>query len=696
MNHKNENGREQSQHNKFLKRLLISLCLISISMIAWKATDNFQSSWNGSSAFAKNSADGMPKVVLSAVSAATVSFTEQTGQTATASRDIPLLVLFRNGKLTVPAERTLIAAISNLEVPEAGFTVTIRMETQHGDPDLGGGDKDRITIWQETRWIDGNQSTDQTPADLVFNIEFTPTSIHEQGSIPTPTDYYRVEVLVQNDNQPTSRPIVIFSQDHAFLLEQQWTIPIPYVGNPIASEPHELVVYACDMFPFQKDASNRIPRSAVAGYIQTELMPQMLGAIQTQTQGWGFSWEGWTSFDNRSNSKSLGVALSDGKTWFHGPAPDRGNSSIAINVNGGDNTEYETLIDGIMSTFHHELFHNLQRAIATTSGGSGDVVGKDGAWLFFAEGTASFVSSVAQPQAQFSQTNDARAYIAKAVQFVGGRGFPGELNTSYADVNPYHGAIYWRFLYEQCGGMIAGIENPRAGMGVIRRSLQVLYSKEIVDIEASTDLVGALPEIMDRVLTSPEAELCPFSTFQDSLVHFSQAIYSLRLEGGRCSAPGIPHGCGFYDPNYLYSGPKVVELDYDGEELVLSADAQPYPAGIRSSYGIDFIDVQLKPGAGGEALKIAIHTQPQSKALFHVKVIQIHKIGSGGFSSPKLVQVMPMQGLLVGDSTDATSLTIPASEMGAYNWLGIIITRVDASQDTDPTGAYKLVLTPGS
>lgn len=128
---------------------------------------------------------------------------------------------------------------------------------------------------------------------------------------------------------------------------------------------------------------------------------------------------------------------------------------------------------------------------------------------------------------------------------------------------------------------------------------------------------------------------------------------------------------------------KVIELSYAGKELIFSANEQAYPSGIRSSYGIDFIDVELNPGALGEAL-------------FHVQVIQIHKTGSGGFSSPKLVQVMPAQELLVGDSTGATSLTIPASEMGAYNRLGIIITRLDANQDTDPSGAYELVVMPGS
>ena len=76
---------------------------------------------------------------------------------------------------------------------------------------------------------------------------------------------------------------------------------------------------------------------------------------------------------------------------------------------------------------------------------------------------------------QFSQSGDPRAFLAKAVKFVGGRGFAGELNNSYAEMTPYHSAIYWRFLYEQCGGMSGDNEDPHAGMQVVRRVLDVLY-----------------------------------------------------------------------------------------------------------------------------------------------------------------------------------------------------------------------------
>ena len=117
----------------------------------------------------------------------------------------------------------------------------------------------------------------------------------------------------------------------------------------------------------------------------------------------------------------------------------------------------------------------------------------------------------------------------------------------------------------------AGIENSRVGMGLIRRTLETLYSKEVVDIDASTDLVGGLPLIMGRVLGSPEAASCPFSTYTDSLRHFARSIYSLRLEGEHCTTADVPAGCDFYNPENIYGTPSVTELTYSVNEISFSS-----------------------------------------------------------------------------------------------------------------------------
>jgi hypothetical protein len=712
MNRREETGREQTHSHNHFKLILISLCLISISMITWKAVYAIQPDLEGSSTFHQTDSGAFPQVNLRAASGMTTPFIAQNNLTSneqpTGMQDIPHLVLYRNGELTSPAERTLDVTLSNLEVPAGGITVTMRLETQHGDPDPGGGDCPRISVWQESRRIDNNLGDSQAMADTPlseaslaeasFHIEFGQSSTSAQGIIPTPTDFYRLEVQVLDASKPTAKPLFSTKLNHAFLLEHQWVAPLNNPDSSSAAGPQELVVYACDMFPFQRDsrdASSKMLRNAVPGYIETELLPKMIDAIHLQTEVWGFSLTGWVSFGDSRNSQRLEVALSDGQTWYHAPVPDRGNSAIAINVNGGDNAEYDTLTDGLMSTLHHELFHNLQRAIAITNSGSGDVDGRDGAWQFFAEGMASFVPSVAQPEIQFTQSREARAYSAKAVQFVGGRGFPGELNASYADVNPYHGAMYWRFLYEQCGGFSEGIENPAAGMGVMRRALQVLYSGEIVDINASTDLVQRMPTVMDRVLTSPEAAGCPFHSYTDSLTSFARAIYTLRLRGGRRAAPGVPEGCSFYDPASLYSGPHTSMLSYTGIELEFSSEDQPYPAGIKSSFGMDFIDLQLQPEVNGQPLTIELYAQAQGGAQYHVQLLKLQKLGGSGMSSQRMVQVSPPE-MLRNEVPDATlSLSIPAVELDTYNRIGIIITRVDAREHLDPVGAYTLVVNPG-
>jgi hypothetical protein len=324
-----------------------------------------------------------------------------------------------------------------------------------------------------------------------------------------------------------------------------------------------------------------VPRARLSDYLRTELIPAMVEAVQVQTDDWGFPWfPEWTGHRPGKDAEWLSVALADGKAWYHGQTQGQGNASIFLNVNGGM-VEYETLTDGLLSTFHHELFHNHQSNIHQHLGGSGHVVGAEGAWAWFADGTAVLASSVGQPDVQFSQTWGSRSYLFNARGFVGRAGISaGDLNKSYARMNPYHAAAYWRFLYEQCGGLRDGVENPAAGMAAIRQVLTTLLNGTVVDVSTSTDLVQQLPAIMDAVRRD---STCPFETYQESLLAFSRALYALRLDGARCRAPGLPAGCGFYDPRTLPQA-ACEHPHLPGEVLVYSAAEQAYPAGIPSSF----------------------------------------------------------------------------------------------------------------
>jgi hypothetical protein len=638
-------------------------------------------------------ASSLPTVSVRSATGATIGFKTQNGVAVDGlppeTRDVPHLVLHRNGALAEPSEHTLIVEVTGIEVPPAGVTVMLSIETQHEDPDLDGELARRLPVWLESQWIANTTGITQTGVTAVFRHEFGETVGSGSEAITTPTDYFRVDLLVTDTQHPATNPLYAFSQEYAFLMESQWIVPLPEVqeASPGAA-PDELVVYYCDMFPFRRDirdASTWLLRENVASYIRAELIPAMIEAYRVQTDEWGFPWyPEWTPYRAGNTEERLSVALAGGETWFHGQTLGQGNSGIFLNLNRGM-VEYETLTDGLMSTFHHELFHNHQRNIQQHLGGSGQVGGAESAWSFFAEGMAVLASAVGQLDVQFSQTWGARAYLSNARAFLGRQGISGgDLNRSYERMNVYHAAAYWRFLYEQCGGVTDGIEDPAAGMLVIQRALMALYAGEIVDIDASTDLVERMPEIMDQALAGSS---CAFRTYRDSLLAFSRAIYALRLEGGRCSGPGSTPGCGFYDPENLFHNPAVSTLTYRGEEINYSAADQPHPSGIPSSFGMDLVEVTLDEAAKGEPLTIELYGAPGSDATFHVQLVQL----AGQSVAAQLAA--PRAEAWTGPDGQSVH-AIPEIDTAEHNRLGLIITRVDASESSDPNGAYTLVLHP--
>jgi hypothetical protein len=353
--------------------------------------------------------------------------------------------------------------------------------------------------------------------------------------------------------------------------------------------------------------------------------------------------------------------------------PSRGNAGISINVNGA-RREYETLTDGLMSTFYHELFHNHQRSLNQRLGGNGDVNGAGSAWDFFAEGTAVLASAVGQPEVELSRSWGSRAYLFQATGFLGREGLVGgDLNDSYGALNPYRAALYWRFLYEQCGGVIEGAENPATGMAIIQRVLETLYSGEGVDILSSTDLVEALPQVMDRAL---EGSACPFQSYADSLVAFAGSVYGLRLGGG------------FHDPNGLYPVPPFDTLGYAGSKVVYGADEQGDAASIPSSFGIDLVEVTLAPASQGQPLTIELHGALGATARFRAQVWRLRDAGEG---SPPVALGDPVT-LADAGADGLLSVAISGADTTLANRLGLAIVRVDADEATDSTGAYTLVV----
>jgi hypothetical protein len=369
-----------------------------------------------------------------------------------------------------------------------------------------------------------------------------------------------------------------------------------------------------------------------------------------------------------------------------GPAigPALGSAETSLRVDTKHNAAYDTPADAILSTFHHELFHNLQRSLYQGYGGDGDIDGAEDVWRFFSEGTAVVAPSIARPTVEFNQTSAARHYMDKARWFLGRGLVSTDLNRSYTEMNPYHAAIYWRFLFERCGGL----EDPAAGLDVIRGALTALYAKDIVDISASSDLVGELPALMDQALAEAS---CPFKTYRESLNAFARAIYALRVEDGRCVVPGAPAGCGLFDPNHLYDAPPAGIVAYAGAPITYDAGQQRFPTGIQSSYGMDFVDVILDPAADGGSLTLEFYGAPEAAAEFSVQLLKLEDSPEGLVRHTSAVEILAQR-----NADGHLTATIPGIDTTEFSRLGLIITRVDAQEDLDLVGEYTILLRPGA
>ena len=601
----------------------------------------------------------------------------QENDSDTTTWKIPHLVLKRNGVLTPGFERTLVVSVNRLSIPRSGLFLDLRIETEHSDPDFGGGKRNQIEIWHETQFVpyssDHVQSVD-------FTITFNQAARPEERTIQTPTDYYAYRLAVINAQGEKLQEI---NGDYAFLLENQWIVPLPKVleDSPGAA-PHRLVLYYCDMIPFQRDTEDpftRLKRHEVERYIQTELIPTMAHAFEMQTNGWELPWyREWTNYRMDEDPKMLSVALGEYKTWYHGTSLFRGNAMISIRVDGNFG-EYSTLTDGIMSVFHHELFHNQQRNINLHFGANGNLSGQNEAWKIFSEGTAVLASAVGQPNVEFEPMIQPRSYVKRVKTFLGQEGLiGGGLNESYTEI-PYHTALYWRFLYEHCGGLVNGREDPATGMEIIRHVLEILYEGKVVDINSSSDAASALPKIVDLALQKTPS--CEFRTYEESLLRFSEAVFMLRMQNGRCTAAMEYRVCGFFDPHHLYPTPNAERYSISANSITLIQGSIP------SSYGIDLLELNLDAAMNHKSLRILFESVSGMQDEFCVEVWQIQTLSNPSESGRVSV--------LVGEpSPIRTECGYAALEVGPVNrdeisGIGIVITRLDAHEHLD-TGEYSL------
>ena len=663
--------------NSFLV-LLFLLNSVGIQDVSGTVTEpETEQAWEASPA----SSAGPMSVTLSTPTQKMITFNtdEQASLPASESREIPHLVLKRNGILTPGYERTLELAANNVPVYAPGIFVELTITTQHKDPDFEGTGQE-IQVWTEKQFVPYTALTQQG-VRINFSNTFQRLTELENRLVLTPTDYYKYQISIVDLNGNLRQS---YTEDFAFLIENQWRAPLPpLLESEPGAAPDELLVYFFDMVPFQsdfRDPTSQIPREDVERYVQTELIPAMVQAIKTQSNAWEFAWyPEWRNFRRDEDPKTLSVALGEYGTWFHGVAPSLGHSMISIRVDGSVG-EYDSLTDGLMSIFHHELFHNHQRSIALHFSNHANIAGQDEAWQIFSEGTAVLASSVGQPKIQFEQVSVGRSYTKRANAFIGSEGvFGGGLNKSYRKI-PYHTAIYWRFLYEKCGGLSNGEENPAEGMKVIRSVLETLYKGELADSNTSVDSVESLPVIMDAALAGTQS--CPFHNYRESLSQFAKAIYTLRLQNGKCLAPGYPTECGFYDPNNLYTTPALESLDIAENSVAY------FNGSIRSSYGIDLVEIQLDANKSGGSLTVAFDKASDSEAEFMIEMVKIKMSGFDVDESQTLSQVD--ETVLVDTKDGQAVIEIDSIDINRFDRLGLVIIRTDPKETLDEIGSYTI------
>jgi hypothetical protein len=237
--------------------------------------------------------------------------------------------------------------------------------------------------------------------------------------------------------------------------------------------------------------------------------------------------------------------------------------------------------------------------------------------------------------------------------------------------------------------MIAGSENPGAGMQIIRNMLTALYAQVIVDIQASKNLIEHLPDIMNEAFN--QTPNCPFANYEDSLNKFSRAIYSLKLENGRCMLPGGPLGCGFYDPASLYLGLPIPIIKYNSEMIIFESSDHLDPENI-NSFGIRFVEVELGQSTNGKPFNLELIHEPDSTASFHLQILKLKSQEKRSVLELYSATTINPDNPGFSKTNQKLEYSISEIELDKYNRLGLIITRTDNHEIFGGSSGYTIRL----
>jgi hypothetical protein len=451
----------------------------------------------------------------------------------------------------------------------------------------------------------------------------------------------------------------------------------------VALDGYTARIYYATLFPYARgpnDLDNRLSAPAVTEFVEHTFAVLVAETWHTQFGDWGFgpiehSWD---------PDRMVEIIVTDPPFALMG-----GTGTYTVYTYGDDTLyperrlwwhatnaafqAYDTLEHGYRVLYAHEFFHMVQWNAILSAGCS------TGKWLnVFVEAQGKMAPSVQYPELEMRRdhvvlasseyTQAAKRYLASGLK-------PSYQALQAAAVHKYDAALYWRFLYEQSGDM-----------RVLRTALQEMACRH------QPDIVAGLPEVMDAALVRAGG---PFASFEESLKGFARANYALRLQDGRCTT-GAGNECeGRYeDPDSMYSDPPLAaELRYDGEDV-------NYDGSIPASYGTDLVEVHLDPSLRGQRVTVTLES---GDARFALQVWEVNgnqadrqaarlgaKLGDVG-GRPHALTAQPIS---VKAGRDGIHLfTTPEVDPAKCDRLALIITRLDADEDVDGVGRYRIDIT---
>jgi hypothetical protein len=107
------------------------------------------------------------------------------------------------------------------------------------------------------------------------------------------------------------------------------------------------------------------------------------------------------------------------------------------------------------------------------------------------------------------------------------------------------------------------------------------------------------------------------------------------------------------------------------------------------------VEVALHPTTDGQPLLLEIEPAPEGSAEFSVQVWRLVDTGSDARLRPVPDQIEGPEVVGTAGPGERITYSIPAIDVAAYNRLGLIITRIDANERSDPLGRYAIRLLPG-